>query len=138
MTSRMTSRMNEDEMSHPPPSPTAVERDPESLLSVLWSAPFPFAAGEDPDAAPGARPRTEGVRRFTVQRARQNGAWIFVMGLAFLAFFYIPLLVDPPVWWQLIIAVGLGLLIALGYVGTGLAVDLPLLGRIGYVGPSRR
>ena len=124
-------------MSNPPGSPLrslpGVDRDPGNLLSVLWGRPFPFAAGEDPNAAPGARPLAEGVRRFTVSRARQNGVWMFVAGLVFLTFFYVPLLSDPPPGWQVLIAAGLGVVVAVAYVATSLAADLPLAGRIGYV-----
>jgi two-component system sensor histidine kinase DesK len=109
------------------------DREPESLLAILWRKPFPFAPGEDPDAAPGARPPTDGVLRWTPRRAVQNGAWTFVVGLAFLVFFLIPLLAQPPVWWELIVALALALVIAVAYVGTALAADLPLAARVAYV-----
>lgn len=120
-------------MTNRPSTVTGTDRGPVTLLSVLWGRPFPFAAGEDPDAAPGARPRTDGVRRFTVRRARQNGVWMFVAGLVFLVFFYVPLLAAPLAGGQVAVAAGLGVVVALGYVATALAADLPLVGRIAYV-----
>ncbi len=115
------------------PADGPVDREPGGIVALVWGRPFPFAAGEDPDAAPGARPRTPHVAVWTPRRAWQNGAWTFLLGLAFLAFFLIPLLAEPPVWWELATALGLAVVISLVYVGTALAVDLPLVGRVVYL-----
>ena len=103
-----------------------------SVTDTTGGRQEPFADGEDPRGAPGARPLLPGTRTLTLRRAVQNGAWTFIPGLFFLLFFVIPLLTARPNWQEVVVALGLVVVVALAYLGTTLAADLPLVGRWAY------
>lgn len=86
-----------------------------------------FAPGEDPYAAPGANPRPRPARRFTPRRAWQNGLWIYLLGLVFLA---IPIsgMVrenDPDLFWMSVLLGALAVL----YLLSPWVCDLAIWGR---------
>lgn len=102
------------------------------LWRQFWRPPHPFAEGEDPDAAPGARPLPPQVRPFSRARFTQNVA-PFAFGLIFMLFFAIPLAQDPPARGRLVLGIVLAVVFCLQYLGTAVAVDLPLRWRWCYV-----
>lgn len=55
------------------------------VRTLLWNLE-PFGPGEDPDAAPGASRREDRARPWTFRRGMQNGLWIYLLGLFFVAF----------------------------------------------------
>lgn len=87
-----------------------------------------FGSGEDPNAAPGADPRPDCARPLTPRRAWQNGLWIYLLGLIFLAIPIVQMVQedDPDLLW---VSLLLGA-IALMYLLASLACDLPIWGRV--------
>ena len=55
------------------------------VRTLLWDLE-PFAPGADPDQAPGASMREDPAPPRTFRRAAQNGIWIYLLGLFFMAF----------------------------------------------------
>lgn len=87
-----------------------------------------FGSGEDPYAAPGARTDCAPARRFTLRRAWQNGLWMYLLGLIFLA---VPVLgmvqeQDPDLGWMSLILGGLAVL----YLLAPLVCDLVIWLRV--------
>ncbi len=87
-----------------------------------------FGSGEDPNAAPGARKDCDPAPRLSLRRAWQNGLWMYLLGLTFLAIPIVPLVQqnDPDLFWMSLILGGLALL----YVLAAWVCDLPIWGRV--------
>ncbi|WP_161606066.1 sensor histidine kinase [Microlunatus speluncae] len=87
-----------------------------------------FGAGEDPNAAPGARRDCEPARRWTLRRAWQNGLWMYLLGLTFLLVPVITMVQqnDPNLFWMSLLLGGLALL----YLLTPWVLDLPIWLRV--------
>lgn len=91
----------------------------------------PFGIGEDPRAAPGARTDGEPARPLTLRRAWQNGLWMYLLGLVFLA---LPLSSQvqqggPELFWMSLLIAAVAVL----YVIAPWVCDAPIWGRVIYL-----